>query len=375
MASLSQFMERFRRITYSGRYLPEVDGLRFIGVVLVILFVHMGTYIHDAVLGKGYDPNDHVYHFFYEGGYGIYLFFMVSGFILAMPFAEQHLLGSRPVHIGKYFGRRITRIEPAYIVSLIVYFALRVWVLQYESFHDLFPHFLASFFYLHNFIYDAHSTVNAVAWTLEVEVQFYILAPLLGYIYLTRNPFIRRGILILLIVAGCIYSFHEQYEVGNILSKGCYFLCGMLLAELYLLRKRDYNENYATLIGASCFIISLFVPSYYVSVYWCLLKMALTFIFFFYTIHNSRLKKWLSYPPVAIIGGMCYSVYLVHQGVLGLLRHDFAKIVFVQPAWLNATVHYIIAGIFIFTISGIFFLLVEKPTMKRNWYKFSRKAK
>ncbi len=369
MASFSNFIERFRRVTYSGRYLPEVDGLRFIGVVLVILFIHMGSYIHDFVLELPEDDPNLWYRFFYEGSYGIYLFFMVSGFILALPFAEEKLLQGKAVKLPQYFGRRLTRIEPAYIVSLVLYFILRVWVLRYTSFAELFPNFIASLFYVHNIVYNAHSSVNGVAWTLEVEVQFYLLAPLLSYIYFVKNVTVRRMILIATILAGTFFSYMQQYHIGNILNKGCYFLCGMLLADLFLLRKREYNGTVYTLLGIGSFIAFLFVPAYYVSVYYCLLKVILTVVFFFFVITNKTLKKWLSYSPVAIIGGMCYSIYLLHEGVLGLLRHQFAKIIFSELVWLNATIHYVIAGILIFAISGIFFLLIEKPTMKRDWYK------
>ena len=349
--------------------MPEIDGLRFIGVVEVILFIHMGTYIHDSVLQTQYDPGNYIYRFFYEGGYGIGLFFMVSGFILALPFAEQKLSGKKPLSLAKYFSRRLTRIEPAYIVSLIIYFILRVWVMRYNSFESLLPHFLASLFYVHNLVYDAHSSVNAVAWTLEVEVQFYLLAPFFSYIYFIKSILFRRIIFAVVILAGTVYSYSQQYEVGNILNKGCYFICGMLLAELYLLRSRDFNEKKYALLGAACFIASLFVPGYYVSVYYSVLKIILTLIFFFFVITNATLKKWLSYKPVAIIGGMCYSIYLVHMGILGLMRHRFATIIFSKLAWLNAGIHYIIAGLLILIVSGIFFLLIEKPTMKRDWYR------
>ena len=180
MTTFRKFIELFRRVTYSGRYLPELDGLRFVAIVMVILFIHMGSYIHDFVLQIPDESRSAVYSFFYEGSYGICLFFMISGFILALPFAEEKLLQGKAVGLKQYFGRRLTRIEPPYIVSLIVYFIIRVWILHYESFSELLPNFAASLFYIHNLVFNAHSAVNGVAWTLEVEVQFYILAPLLS---------------------------------------------------------------------------------------------------------------------------------------------------------------------------------------------------
>ena len=115
--------------------------------------------------------------------------------------------------------------------------------------------------------------------------------------------------------------------------------------------------------------MSLFVPAYYGSVWFCLLKIILVSTFFFLVLANAKLKKWLSFQSILIIGGLCYSIYLIHQGILGFLRHRFATIVFSNVYRINGTIYYIIALSIILMVSAVFFLLVEKPTMKRDWYK------
>ena len=367
MAFFSSFIERFRRVTSNGAYMPEIDGLRFIAIVLVAFLLHLGTYLNSYVLNSKIPG--FLYAICWEGGYGVAIFFIISGFILSLPFARQYFLNEPKVVIKKYLFRRLTRLEPAYILSLIIYFILRIWVMKYETFRELLPHFWASFFYLHTIVYGQHPVVNAVAWSLEIEVQFYLLAPLLCNIYRLKNEKIRRAIFAVLIIVGVGIAFRQQYQIGNILNNYCYFLSGMLMAELYVLKKSDFNAKLFTLLGSTCFIVSLFIPSYYVSVWFCLLKLLLVLIFFFLVLHNSNLKRWLSYQPIAIIGGMCYSIYLIHQGVLGYLRHHFAAIIFSNIFWINGLIHYLLAISIILIVSGIFFLLVEKPTMKREWYK------
>jgi peptidoglycan/LPS O-acetylase OafA/YrhL len=368
MASLKNFADKFKRITYSGRYLPEIDGLRFIAIFLVVCFAHLNTYVEQSVLQlpaqQGY-----VHRFFLEGIYGVSIFFTISGFILALPFAENKLMQGKPVILKQYFWRRVTRLEPAYIITLTGYFILRVYVYKYESFHELLPHFFASLFYVHNIVYDSHSSINGVAWSLEVEIQFYLLMPLLSYLYCIKKTIARRAIFLALTIGGAIFSYYHQYDIANFLYKGCYFFCGMLLADIYLLTKKSFDNSIYTFIGAACLITSLFVPGYYENVFFSTLKIMLVFIFFFLIIKNSTLKKWFSYAPVAIIGGMCYSIYLLHIGVLGILRHGFAKIKFSDNQWLNVSIHCVCAVTAVLMVSGIFFLLVEKPTMKRDWYK------
>jgi peptidoglycan/LPS O-acetylase OafA/YrhL len=53
------------------------------------------------------------------------------------------------------------------------------------------PHLAASVGYMHYLIFQAPSAINSVAWSLEIEVQFYILAPLLSMVFAIRNGDLR----------------------------------------------------------------------------------------------------------------------------------------------------------------------------------------
>ena len=87
MISTPRYPRAASRETSSGRFLPEIDGLLFIAISLVVLY-HAAFHDCDrapaafvAVSADGY--------------FGVYLFFAISGFILGLPFA-QHLLLDEP---------------------------------------------------------------------------------------------------------------------------------------------------------------------------------------------------------------------------------------------------------------------------------------
>src|SRR5215213_7927905 len=169
----SSFFSKFRRITYSTDYLPEVDGLRFLAIFSVVVIMHIPHYIDEKFfLGKAI-PNEYWSRFVIGGGYGVSLFFIISGFILSLPFAKWRLNNEKPVKLKNYFIRRLFRLEPPYIIALIIFFIGQVWVLHKYSFDFLLPHFFASVAYLHTIIYKGFSLVLPIAWSLEVEVQFY----------------------------------------------------------------------------------------------------------------------------------------------------------------------------------------------------------
>ena len=174
-----------------------------------------------------------------HGWRGVHLFFVVSGFILALPFAAHHLAGGSRISLKKYFGRRITRLEPPYFACMVFMFL----IFSYSN-HDGKPwqfwarHLAASLLYSHNIIYGTASLLNGVAWSLEVEIQFYCIVPLLTYIFAIRNENVRR---LLIVTAILLAGISQQVWSSNprlytsIAGQIQYFLAGFLLAEIYLI--------------------------------------------------------------------------------------------------------------------------------------------
>jgi len=62
---------------------------------------------------------------FSAGHNGVPLFFAISGFILSLPFARQGLGGGSPVSLRQYYIRRVTRIEPPYVIQLFIITGIR----------------------------------------------------------------------------------------------------------------------------------------------------------------------------------------------------------------------------------------------------------
>jgi hypothetical protein len=112
----------FRRIiSNKGTWIPQIDGLRFIAIMGVLcghtlgeLINGHGGYHQQPPLTGWVAMTSHL-------GRGVELFFMISGFILARPFIRGRLQGGNPISLKAFYLRRVTRLEPPYILSLVIY--------------------------------------------------------------------------------------------------------------------------------------------------------------------------------------------------------------------------------------------------------------
>ena len=122
MSFLGRLAGKLSRVPSSGEYFPEVDGLRFLAI-LPVLILHAASQLLIARGWTTFAPDWSKTHGLIlrvigTGGIGVQIFFVISGFIIALPFARHALLGAPAPKLGRYFLRRLTRIEPPYILAL-----------------------------------------------------------------------------------------------------------------------------------------------------------------------------------------------------------------------------------------------------------------
>lgn len=369
----------FARETSGGELLRHVDGLRCIAILCVLVYHINGFTVaktpcsHDTTA-----ETDLLCRVFAEGHVGVQLFFVISGFILALPFARQHVVGGRPVRLGDYLLRRVIRLEPPYLIALAIMTAAAVSV-QGERLRDLLPHLLASAVYSHYFLYGRGSDILPVAWSLEIEAQFYLLAPLLAAVFKLPTSSLRRGaILIAIMTAGGLqsladYPAHSPMHGWTILSAIHWFLAGFLLADCHVAGDLEVSPRAAVWDALGCVAwVGLFVvvqQRFHLHV----LGPLLTLVAYAAAFKGSRTRKLLSHPAIYVVGGMCYTIYLYH----GLLKAALGRVTIGLHAsrflGVDAAVQIAVLIPPIVAICGCLFLAFEKPFMSRSLFERARR--
>ena len=302
------------------KHIRSLDGLRGVAILLVIGF----HYFHNAA------PVDHVglYPFGFKlnwiplfrfGYLGVELFFMISGFVIAMTLENC----KTPV---EFIVRRFARIWPALVVcSIATYVVMRCSASPFAKFRpekitNFFPSLTLTPTMAWDWAFPRVDLVDSVYWSLVVEMRFYIIAALIFWLFakinFSRNLVVFACVFILLNV--CIHKFYpefgELYGAIAIPYNLPWFAAGAVFYDLYKLR---FRKTTALFLLFTLFIIiaktSMFdSPSGKHPLVVSIISLAF-FIVFWLISHNSVAVKALASNWLVFVGVSSYSVYLLHN--------------------------------------------------------------
>jgi peptidoglycan/LPS O-acetylase OafA/YrhL len=188
-----------------GRF-PCFDGLRALAAVAIL--VHHTAYWANGGLSARWGP------YYAELTVGVYVFFVISGFLLYQPFAVAHQAEQPAPAPAPYLRRRALRIYPAYWVALIfTMYLLPIEFIEFSSTRETVANFLLVQRYF------TWPTVFGAglpqAWTLVTELSFYLFLPVYawGVGKLTRRFGLRAelGVLAALIAIGVVVQVFSTF--------------------------------------------------------------------------------------------------------------------------------------------------------------------
>ena len=310
-------------------HIPSLDGIRALSFLLVFLS-HAG--LGDLV----------------PGGFGVTVFFFLSGFLITT-LMRVEFESSGAVSLRRFYLRRALRILPPFFVILAA--AALVTELLVPRLVTA-PALLAQSFDLTNYWIILHGYVGqpfgaGVYWSLAVEEHFYLLFPLL-YIAMQRRglrPSQQARLLwsmcLLVLLWRCVlvFVFHvtsnRTYLGTDTRIDSILFGCALAVwrnPALDIL-PRSFDERrfrWAILpaaVGALLICLLFRNHEFRQTIRYTIEGMALTFLFTA-AIRYSHwpLFRFLNWKPVAFVGVLSYSLYLVHLCVLQSIQHAFPRL-------------------------------------------------
>ena len=378
----------FRRVTSSGAVLAELDGLRAVAILPVVLFhATLSMYLKGAegqvsvLTGQHEVFRSPVGWIVAHGFLGVQLFFVISGFVVVLPFARARLLGERPPSLARYYLKRLTRIEPPYIIALAMFFIGTLAVAP-ENAH--WQDYAAGLVYLRTALFGDSPWAFFISWSLEIEVQFYLLAPALACVFWIRPPAARRILLCAAIATSSILAARarlagvEPAPLAGPLQHGSwlgteltFFLTGVLVADVWTLREVRMATRVGHAAWDALWILGFaaVIVSYRAleeSAVGIALLVGGLFLMTLGAFRSRMVRSVLSIPIVSTVGGACYTIYLLHFLVVsfaGRFLAPYTTVAFERNLLLIALPFAVAV-----TLACLcFFPLIERPFMSAAW--------
>ncbi len=230
------------------RRIPQLDGVRGIAVLLVIMVHASDKY-----------PSLHLKALFSRGWMGVDLFFVLSGFLIT-----RILLKTKESdgYFKNFYARRCLRIWPLYYSLLLFMFVVTPLLRPSESALIFAPRsspWWAYPFFLQNFLIPVPTMATGplgVMWSLAIEEQFYLIWPwVVRYRSSSQLRYISAAILCLSPALRWYLSLHNVNIYPNLFCRLDGLMAGALLA--LLMQTRSFDPLRWTRWAAVCFALSL----------------------------------------------------------------------------------------------------------------------
>jgi acetyltransferase len=327
---------------------------------------------HALIISHGVEPA-YLNRILLGGGFGVFLFFALSGYLLFWPFARRDYGDGDSIDLRRYALNRAVRILPLY------YFVLVVLLIFREDGGTL-KQWLAFTTFSENFSQSTFGTVDGVMWSLVVELHFYAILPLLalGLATLARGSLRRAALLLgmlavasftLRLVTLTLDSTPNLYIRYSILSTFFFFVSGMLLALLRIAWRDERPKWLRGMLGSSTAWATASVLLMLLVWYQGKLE-ALTAVASFLLagacilpLREGVVIRALEWRWLAAIGVCSYSIYLWHPP---LLQDVVAEVPHMPHSFIGLFLPALAVSLLVAFLS---YRLVEAPflRLRRRW--------
>jgi peptidoglycan/LPS O-acetylase OafA/YrhL len=295
------------------RHRPDIDGLRAIAVVPVVLF-HAGFSL-------------------FRGGYvGVDVFFVISGYLITSIIVPE--IDANAFSLASFYDRRVRRIFPALIAVLAFCLVAGFALLTPADYNSLGQSAIAASFFVSNIFFLETANYFDVAanekpllhtWSLAIEEQYYLFYPLI-LVALTRYS---RRLRTPAVLAAAVLSFSICAAMVYVKPSATFYLGptrawellfgGLVALEWVPASDNRAINNIAALFGLACILAAVFFysPTMRFPGIAALAPVAGAVLLIWSGLGKPTVVHgWLSARPITAVGKASYSLYLWHFPLL-----------------------------------------------------------
>jgi peptidoglycan/LPS O-acetylase OafA/YrhL len=341
--------------------LSSLDGLRGVAILLVLGF----HYFHATPIYYPFGDALEWIHVFKYGFLGVELFFLISGFVIAMTLEKC----STPLD---FVIRRFARIWPALLIcSIVTFIVLATSTSHYASdVNTSYVNFLPSLTLTPNIMWSwafpKIDFIDGPYWSLLVEARFYLIALIVFWTF-DRKHFARNlviftylNILLRALLQRLIPGSNQIYSAILVPDFMPWFAAGAVFYDLYLGR---IGKKLSILLLASMFFVIARTSTFDAARSPLVISVISFFFFsiFWFVATKPSYVNILQARWLVFIGVCSYSVYLLHNGI-GL------TVISMLPNNLGSTALEIalvlLVAVAMVAFGYLSFLCVERPFRK-----------
>lgn len=340
------------------KYRPDIDGLRALAILPVLLF-HAGF---TSV----------------SGGYvGVDIFFVISGFLITSILAKD--MKENTYSIADFYERRIRRIFPALFTVVLFVLLVSPFALLPDEYRFLPKEVAGVLLFVSNivswrksgyFSSDAEERPLLHTWSLGVEEQFYIFAPVVLFFLLKKQKKSPEWILLVIFIVSFLISVFLTRPKPSaafylLPSRAWELLAGSLLAFNLVpaTGKKAVNEL-ISLTGLVSILLAIFLfnakthfPGYAAAL------PVFGSMCIIYSAEKSWVGRILSQKPVVFIGLISYSLYLWHWPLIVFFR-DWNLLDNIAGRWIVIALSLVVAW--------LSWRFIERPFRNRTAYPVTK---
>lgn len=297
------------------RYRNDIDGLRAIAVISVIIY-HLG---------------------FLKNGYlGVDVFFVISGYLITTIIYKETIKGE--FSLASFYERRIRRIIPLLLVCTLVTLPFGIMFLLPQDLYGLARSVIASNFSLNNILmyftsggyWEATNEFKPLmhTWSLGIEEQFYIFYPLV-FLLLQRFKikYIGPAIIVIALLSIGLFTVEENPTAQFFLLQFRFFeLAAGGIAAVYLKSAITGRRLTPYIVGVSFFILlgCLFNAFPFSNNIYIIISVVCSIVLLVYGGICSHQYRWFRLifenPVVLFVGKISFSLYMWHQIIFAFGR-------------------------------------------------------